>query len=103
MIAHLGAPGAAADLFARAAELPELRFDTAMAVVPHARLWTPPRWLPDRLGEFGDRIMFGSDYPTVPSPLADQVAALAGFGLGDEWLRAVLWKNAADLFGPGSG
>ena len=101
VVAHLGAPGAAAELFDRAAELPELRFDTAMAVVPVARIWTPPAWLPDRLGEFGDRIMFGSDYPTVPSPLADQVAALAGFGLGDDWLRSVLWENAAGLFGAG--
>ena len=26
-------------------------------------------------------------------------AALANFGLGDDWLRAVLWGNAAALFG----
>jgi hypothetical protein len=29
------------------------------------------------------------------------VSALANFGLGDDWLRAVLWGNAAGLFGPG--
>ena len=101
VIAHMGAPGAAAELFERASELPELRFDTAMAVLPAPRLWTPPPWLPDRLGEFADRIMFGSDYPTVPSPLADQVAALVAFGLGEDWLRAVFWENAAELFGAG--
>ena len=35
--------------------------------------------------------------------LRDQVAALAAFGLGEDWLRAVLWQNAADLFGDGGG
>lgn len=100
VVAHLGAPGATAELFDRAAEIPELRFDTAMAVIPIAQLWTPPPWLPDRLADLGDRILFGSDFPTMPNPLADQVAALAQFGLGDGWLRAVLWENAAALFGP---
>jgi predicted TIM-barrel fold metal-dependent hydrolase len=99
VVAHLGAPDAARELFDRAGELPELRFDTAMAVVPTAQIWTPPTWLVDRLGQFGDRILFGSDYPTIPVHVADQVAALAGFGLGDDWLRAVLWENAAGLFG----
>jgi predicted TIM-barrel fold metal-dependent hydrolase len=98
VVAHLGAPDAARELFDRAPELPELRFDTAMAVVPTARIWTPPAWLMERMGEFGDRILFGSDYPTVPLPVADQVAALVGLGHGDEWLRGVLWENAAALF-----
>ena len=99
VVAHLGAPDAGEELFGRAGELPELRFDTAMAVVEATQIWTPPGWLPDRLGEFADRILFGSDYPTIPIPVADQVAALVGFGLGDDWLRAVLWENAAGLFG----
>ena len=98
VVAHLGVPDAAA-LFDRAGELPELRFDTAEAIVPTERIWTPPDWLPERLGEFGDRILFGSDFPTIPHPVAHQVAALASFGLGDDWLRAVLWENAAGLFG----
>ena len=98
VVAHLGAPGAV-ELFDRVGELPELRFDTAMAVFPTAEIWTPPPWLPERLGEIGDRVLFGSDIPTVSRPLADQVAALVGFGLGDDWLRAVLWENAAGLFG----
>ncbi len=101
VVAHLGAPNTAADLFARAAELPELRFDTAMAVLSTVQIWTPPDWLPDRLAEFGDRILFGSDFPTIPRVVADQVAALASFGLGDDWLRGVLWENAAGLFGGG--
>ncbi|HZQ79809.1 MAG TPA: amidohydrolase family protein [Acidimicrobiia bacterium] len=102
VVAHLGAPNTARDLFDRAGEVPELRFDTAGAVVATAQIWTPPDWLGERLAEFGDRILFGSDFPTIPFPVAHQVAALAGFGLGDDWLRGVLWHNAAALFGPGS-
>jgi len=98
VVAHLGAPGAAVELFDRAPELPELRFDTAMAVIDDPHIWTPPAWLPDRLGELGDRVLFGSDVPTIPRAIADQVGALASFGLGDDWLRAVLWENAAGLF-----
>jgi predicted TIM-barrel fold metal-dependent hydrolase len=98
VVAHLGAPNAV-ELFDRVGELPELRFDTAMAVFPTSEIWTPPPWLPERLGEIGDRILFGSDFPTVSRPVADQVAALVGFGLGDDWLRSVLWENAAGLFG----
>jgi predicted TIM-barrel fold metal-dependent hydrolase len=100
IVAHLGVPDTA-ELFDRAGELPELRFDTAMAVIPTAQIWTPPPWLPERLGELSDRVLFGSDYPTIPLPMAEQVEALAGFGLGDDGLRAVLWQNAAGLFGPG--
>ena len=101
IVAHLGAPRDAAELFDRAAELPELRFDTAMAVIPTVQIWTPPPWLPERLADLGDRILFGSDYPTIPLAVADQVAALVGFGLGDDWLRKVLWENGAALFGAG--
>jgi predicted TIM-barrel fold metal-dependent hydrolase len=101
VVAHLGAPGAAVELFDRAGEVPELRFDTAMAVVADPHIWTPPAWLPDRLADLGDRLLFGSDFPTIPGAVADQVAALASFGLGDDWLRAVLWENAAALFGAG--
>ena len=98
VVAHLGYPDTA-ELFDRASELPELRFDTANAVIPMPQLWTPPGWLPERLGELADRILFGSDFPTIAQPVADQVDALVGFGLGDGWLRAVLWENAAGLFG----
>ena len=98
VVAHLGAPDTTAELLEKAPELPELRFDTAMAVVPTVQIWTPPEWLPERLADLGDRILFGSDYPHLPLTVADQVAALVGFGRGESWLRNVLWNNAAALF-----
>jgi uncharacterized protein len=98
VVAHLGAPNAV-ELFDYAEELVELRWDTAMAVVPTSQIWTPPAGVIERIGGLGDRVLFGSDYPTIPRAMADQVAALVGFGHGDAWLRSVLWENGAGLFG----
>jgi predicted TIM-barrel fold metal-dependent hydrolase len=41
----------------------------------------------------------GSDFPNIPYPYAEQLAGLARLELGDAWLRAVSWDNAARLFG----
>jgi hypothetical protein len=51
-----------------------------------------------RLLELGDRILFGSDYPTMPNTYATQVAAVARLDLGDDWLRAVFRTNARTLW-----
>lgn len=102
VVAHLGAPNAV-ELLDYVDEVPELRFDTAMAVIPTTRIWTPPPRVVERLGQIGDRILFGSDFPTIHRGVAAQVAALVGFGYGDDWLRGVLWGNAAGLFDAGSG
>ena len=45
--------------------------------------------------------VLGSDFPTIPYPYAHQLAALHRLGLGEDWLRAVLWENGARLFGRG--
>ena len=45
-----------------------------------------------------DCLVLGSDFPTIPYPYAHQLDALARTGLGDDWLRAVCWQNAAALF-----
>jgi predicted TIM-barrel fold metal-dependent hydrolase len=53
-----------------------------------------------RLGDLQDRVLLGTDFPNIPYPYAQQLAALQGFDLGDDWLRAVCWHNAARLLGP---
>jgi len=50
-----------------------------------------------RLAAVGDRVLFGSDYPSIPYPYAHAVSALTGLGMDDDWLRAVLWGNAERL------
>ena len=51
------------------------------------------------MSDLADRVVYGSDFPTLPFPYADQLAALADLGLGDDWLRAVCWDNGARLLG----
>jgi uncharacterized protein len=55
--------------------------------------------LAGRLAALGDRVVFGSDFPTIPHAFAAQVSGLASLGLGDDWLRGVLWHNGVRLFG----
>ncbi len=46
-----------------------------------------------RLGDLGDRVVLGTDFPNIPYPYAEQLDALERLELGDEWLRAVCWHN----------
>jgi predicted TIM-barrel fold metal-dependent hydrolase len=51
-----------------------------------------------RLSDLREKILLGSDFPSIPYPYAHQLTALHRLGLGEEWLRAVLWENGARLF-----
>ncbi|WP_369251900.1 amidohydrolase family protein [Geodermatophilus amargosae] len=52
----------------------------------------------DRLRDLRDKVLLGSDFPSIPYPYAEQLAALCRLGLGEDWLRAVLHDNGARLF-----
>jgi predicted TIM-barrel fold metal-dependent hydrolase len=52
-----------------------------------------------RVASLGEKILFGTDFPNIPYPYARQLQALVELGLGETWLRAVCWHNAARLFG----
>jgi predicted TIM-barrel fold metal-dependent hydrolase len=67
-------------------------FFTAMAAYP--------RSLDRRLVDLGlaGKVLLGSDFPNIPYPYAHQLDALARLDLGDDWLRAVLHHNGAELF-----
>ncbi len=45
------------------------------------------------------RVFFGSDFPNIPYRYDHQVDVLERWELGDDWLAAVLWGNAARQFG----
>jgi predicted TIM-barrel fold metal-dependent hydrolase len=47
------------------------------------------------------RVYFGSDFPNIPYPYEHQLDVIRRWDLGDDWMRAVLWDNAARLFGAG--
>jgi predicted TIM-barrel fold metal-dependent hydrolase len=45
-----------------------------------------------------DRVMFGTDFPNIPFAWDRELKTLAGFDLPDDFLEAVLHKNARALF-----
>src|SRR5690606_5432967 len=96
VIAHLGMPEV--DAFCDLAEqYANVRLDTTMAFVDFFPERPPVD--PQRLLALQDRVVFGSDFPNIPYPYAHQVEALDRLGLGDDWMRAVLWHNGAELLG----
>ena len=52
-----------------------------------------------RLAALQERVLLGSDFPTIPYAYAHQLESLERLGLGEEWLRAVCWHNAVRIFG----
>jgi predicted TIM-barrel fold metal-dependent hydrolase len=51
-----------------------------------------------RLRAMGARILFGSDFPNIPYAYADALRGLIRLEVDDDWLRAVLYHNGAQLF-----
>ena len=100
MIAHLGAPEYA-EFVALAAAYERVRVDTTMVFTPFFdEIGAPfPADLLPRLRDLQPKVLLGSDFPNIPYPYDEQLAGLVRLDLGDAWLRAVCWDNAADLFG----
>ncbi|GAA1899247.1 amidohydrolase family protein [Lapillicoccus jejuensis] len=99
VIAHLGM--SEYDAFATLAErYPTVHLDTTMAGTDFTEATTPmPPGHASRLADLRDQVVLGSDFPNIPYPYAHQLEALDRLGLGDDWLRAVLWDNGARLLG----
>jgi hypothetical protein len=102
VVAHLGAPDYAGFLgLARAT--PALCFDTTMAITDPPFLGEFPARLLGQLEALRDRLLFGSDFPTIPHDYAAAVRGLTRLGFGTGWLRAVLWENAHRLLAEPAG
>lgn len=97
IIAHLGTPEVE-EFLDLADNYDELRLDLTMAFTGWFGEEVPDR-LPSRLRDLQHRLLFGSDFPNLPYPYAHQVASLVRLDPGDDWLRDVLWRNGATLFG----
>ncbi|GAA1740934.1 amidohydrolase family protein [Luedemannella helvata] len=100
VIAHLGAPDYEHHV-ALAQQYERVCLDTAAIFTPGyetASGTVPGRLLP-QLRDLGlaGKVLLGSDFPTMSYPYAEQLAGLAALDLGDDWLRAVCWYNAARL------
>ena len=103
VVAHCGMPEYAEHL-ALAEQYPNVHLDTTMVGTPFTEEFAPmPRDLLPRLRGLQQRVVLGSDFPNIPYPYAEQLAALERFDLGDDWLRDVCWYNGARLLGVESG
>jgi hypothetical protein len=103
VLAHSGMPDylGALDLVHR---FPRVHLDTTMVGTAFSEHLAPlPVDWSARLADVGDRVVFGSDFPNIPYPYAEQVAAVAGWAaddrLGAGFARAVLHDNPAALLG----
>jgi predicted TIM-barrel fold metal-dependent hydrolase len=101
VLAHAGMPEitAALDLLDR---YPRVHLDTTMVGVAFSTP-LPGDWTA-RLAHRADRVVLGTDFPSIPYPYADQLAAIAGWAaaddrLGEPFLRAVLHDTPARLLG----
>jgi uncharacterized protein len=96
--AHMGMPEY--DEFLGFAErYDNVRVDTTMCFTDFASGREIGERLAPRLDALRDKVLLGVDFPNIPYPYAHQLEALVRLGLGDDWLRAVCWDNAAQLFG----
>lgn len=101
VLAHAGMPEIdfAFELVRR---YPRVHLDTTMVGVEFSLRANPlpPDWT-DRLAEFADRVVLGTDFPNIPYPYATQLQAIAGWAaddrLGEPFLRAVLHDTPAKL------
>ena len=98
VVAHLGSPESEAFLDL-ATKYDGVHLDTTMVFTD---FWPFPGELRPRLAELAPRILLGTDFPNIPYPYAHQLEGLARLDLGDDWLRAVCWENAALLFESGA-
>jgi len=98
--AHMGMPEY--DEFLGFAERYEnVRVDSTMCFTDFGGGAATGAVLAPRLVALREKVLLGTDFPNIPYPYAHQLEALVRLGLGDDWLRAVCWDNAAGLFGIG--
>ena len=101
IVAHMGV-AEKHDFVPMAARYERMRLDTTMVGTGFMERQHrfDPGLMPavQELGLAG-KVVFGSDFPNIPYPYAEQVEAVQRWDLGDDWLRAVLWENGMDLFG----
>jgi uncharacterized protein len=104
VLAHAGMPdfGGALDLVER---FDRVHIDTTMVGTAFSEAFAPlPADWPARLAGVADRVVLGTDFPNIPYPVAEQIAAVAGWAaaddrLGEPFLRSVLHDAPARLLG----
>ena len=92
IIPHLGADEIDA-FFDLMAEFPNLWMDTTMALSGYFPLKIP--W--EKIKQFSDRILYGSDFPNVPYEMMTEIEAIRSSGLSVEIQKKIFSDNAVRL------
>ncbi|WHU48238.1 amidohydrolase family protein [Gordonia sp. L191] len=99
IIAHMGTPEYE-EFLGLAERFENVRLDTTMSFTDFSEADAPyPPELRPRLADLGPKILFGSDFPNIPYTYTHALDAIMRLDLGDDWVRGVLYRNAAELFG----
>lgn len=97
LVAHMGAPDTRSYL-PLLPEFPGLHLDTTMAFSKVTADYLALN--ADELEAHSSRIVYGSDYPTVPYPYGRELAQFRRMNLTSSTLEAILQDNAARLIAP---
>lgn len=97
IVAHLGAPDVEGFLDL-ADEADTVWFDTAMVLTDPPYFESIPAPTLERIRGLQDRLLFGSDFPTIPHRYAAQLRGLAALEFTPPQLRELLHDRAARLF-----
>jgi predicted TIM-barrel fold metal-dependent hydrolase len=101
VIAHMGA--AEFESYLSLAETyPGLHLDTTMVFVGFGACDPFPAHLVERLETLAHKILYGSDFPTIPYPISHAVRGILNLPLSARAKRAILGENARALFAPGA-
>jgi uncharacterized protein len=99
VIAHAGMPEYR-EFAALACTQPNVYLDTTMVGTDYMQGLVPtPEDFPELMRRAAGKVVFGSDFPTIPYGYHHQLQALSSWGLGEDWLRDVLWRTPARLVG----
>jgi predicted TIM-barrel fold metal-dependent hydrolase len=97
IIAHAGLPEYR-EFAELATENPHVYLDTTMVGTSYMEQVAPiPRGYPESLAALPHKVVFGTDFPSIPYSYSHQIEVLAGWGLGDQWMRNVLWHTPREL------
>lgn len=102
VLAHAGMPDYT-DALSLAERYPRVHLDTTMVGTAFTERFAPlPAEWATRLVDLGDRLVLGTDFPNIPYPYCEQLAAIADWAaaddrLGDDFLRRVLCDTPARL------
>jgi hypothetical protein len=76
---------------------PRLHLDTTMVLAAHSPVGGSARIDAALVERHADRVLYGTDFPNVPHPYAEERKGIEQLGLSAAALRSIFHDNAARL------